>query len=342
MKRFVAVIITITAAAFVIANCGGGLTKSSGKTLVTINGKKVTEGDIEFLGKINPRIAAQLASPAGKKRILDNLVEQELLYQEAVKKGINRDPEVRAKAELYRRVIVAQSLLEKELEASAKKFYEENPNEFEKLKLSQILIRYQNPKDKRKGKRKMKLRSEKEALKLANKALDRINKGEDFAKVAKELSDDAATKQRGGDLGEVSKDDKRFKARGYGPLVEKAFEMKVSEVAGPIKTERGYHIIMVTRGVEQQPFDDAEKGILFKIRGNIRKDIVAKLKKDGNVTFAAELAPKAKTKPAQPKAAAEKTDAGEIKATPKEETKKEETKKEEPKKEEPAKKQPKQ
>ncbi len=305
MKRIIVTALGIVAIAFIIANCGGGLTTSSGKTLVSVNGKKITEGDVEFLGKINPRIKAQLASPAGKKRILDNLVEQELLYQEAVKKGINRDPEVRAKAELYRRVIVAQSLLDKELKEEAKKYYDEHPEEFQKLGLSHIMIRYQTADDKKKGRRREKMRSEKEALKLATKVKERIDKGEAFSEVAQDVSDDAATKRRGGDMGLVAKDDPRLKARGYAPLVDKAFTMKVGEVAGPIKTEKGYHIITVSRGIELEPFVEAERSILFKAKSSVRNDLLAKLRKEGSVTYAEELAPKpaAKVKPAEPEKA---------------------------------------
>lgn len=320
MKRFIIGVLGVAAIAFLIVNCGGGLTTSSGKTLVSINGKKITDGDVEFLGNINPRIKAQLSSTAGKKRILDNLVEQELLYQEAVKKGINRDPEVRAKAELYRRVIVAQALLEKELKAAAKKYYEEHPEEFQKLKLSHIMIRYQGEQKnkKKKGRKKKKIRSEKEALKLANEIIDRLNKGEDFAKVANEVSEDVATKNRGGDMGLVAKDDRRFAARGYGPLLDEAFKMKVGEIKGPIKTEKGYHIITVTRGIEQEPFEDAERAVLFKIRADVRKDTLNRLKKEGNVTYAEELEPK--VKPQQEKAPAEK--AAEAKTKPVEKKKK--------------------
>jgi len=300
MKRTIVVLASCIAAAFIIANCSGGLTTSSGKTLVSINGKKITEGDLDFLGTINPRIAAQLSSPAGKKRILDNLVEQELLYQEAVKKGINRDPEVRAKAELYRRVIVAQSLLDKEMETAAKKYYDEHKGEFQKLGLAQIMIRYENNPKKVKKIKGQKIHSEKEALTLANKALERINKGEAFAKVAEDVSEDVATKNRGGDMGLVTKNDQRFVARGYGPLVDKAFEMKVGEVAGPIKTENGYHIITVIKGTELEPFADAERSIMFKMRSKIRTDLVEGLKKKGSVTFTAELEPKTMPPPPKP------------------------------------------
>lgn len=294
MKRMVFAATCIAVFGFMVANCGGGLTTSSGKTLVSVNGKKITEGDIEFLGNINPRIKAQLASPAGKKRILDNLVEQELLYQEAVKKGINRDPEVRAKAELYRRVIVAQSLLDNELEQAAKRYYKENSVEFKKLKMSQIMIRYGD----KKGKKGKGIHSEKEALKIAGEVKARLDKGEDFAKVATEVSEDMATKRRGGGMGLVAKGDKRFEARGYGPLVEKAYEIKVGEIAGPIKTEKGYHIITVTRGVELESFDDAKAGIAFKQKNKLKNETLARLKKEGSVTYADELTPKKPEAPA--------------------------------------------
>jgi len=298
MKRMAFAVVCIALFSFLVANCSGGLSTSSGKTLVSVNGKKITEGDVDFLGTVNPRIKAQLASPMGKKRILDNLVEQELLYQEAVKKGINRDPEVRAKAELYRRVIVAQSLLDKELDKAAKKYYEEHPQEFEKLRLSQIMIRYDaNPK---KGKKVKDEHTEKQALKIANEIEARLKKGEDFAKVATEVSEDMATKRRGGDMGLVARDDKRFEARGYGPLLEKAFQMKANDISGPIKTENGYHIIKVTKGVEPEPFDDAKPAIAFKLKGKLKDDTIARLKKEGSVTYAEELQPK---KPAAPAAA---------------------------------------
>ena len=302
MKRIIIAATIVAALGLVGIACSSNLSTSSGKTLVTVNGTKITEGDLAFIGKINPRIEAQLATPAGKKRILDNLVEQEMFYQEAVKKGINRDPDVRAKAELYRRVIVAQSLLDKEIDDAAQKYYKEHPEEFQKLKMSQVLIRYDNPTDKAKAPKGAKVRTEAEALKFANDVKARLDKGEAFDKVAAEVSDDVATKSRGGDMGLVAKNDPRFAARGYGPLVEKAYEMKVGEIAGPIKTEKAYHIITVTKDAELEPFDTAKNEILMKLKGDMRTQLLARLKKDGSVTFTEELAPKAPpsaTKPAE-------------------------------------------
>lgn len=299
------VALLLVAAVILIAGCGNRT--SSGKVLVEINGDKITEGDLNFLGEINPRIQGQLESPEGKQRILDNLVEQDLLYQAAVKDGVNRDPIVKAKVDLYRRVIIAQSLVEKEIEAAAKKYYEANPDEFKKLRLSEIMVKYATPdqaKGAKKGKEAAPMRSEADALKMANELKAKIDGGAKFEDVAKESSEDAATKARGGDIGLVSKGDKRLEARGFGPLLEKAFELKVGEVSGPIKTQDGYFLITVTRGLELEPFDEAKQAVLFKVRNDARQELLARIKKDAKVVYPEEVAAKKKAEEEAKSAAA--------------------------------------
>lgn len=289
---FVAVVIIAIA-----AGCSRG---PSGKVLVDINGNKITEGDLKTLGEINPRIQTQLDNPAGQKRILDNLVEQELMYEEALKQGINRDPKVKTKIDLYRRVIIAQSLVDAETEKAAKKYYNEHQDEFKKLKFSTIMVKFSTPDEIKKAKKDEKLLSEQEALKKIEELKGRIDKGENFTKLAEENSDDVATKARGGDLGPVSKDDKRLEARGFGPLLAKALEMKVGEVSGPIKTDKGYHIITVTQGLELEPYEGAEQAILFKVRSDIRNNLLARLKKESKIVYPGEEKGKADTKATPP------------------------------------------
>jgi peptidyl-prolyl cis-trans isomerase D len=74
----------------------------------------------------------------------------------------------------------------------------------------------------------------------AEAARERVRAGADFAQVAREVSEDAATAARGGELGLVAR----------GELVpqfeEAAFGMKAGEVVGPVRTPLGYHVIKVT------------------------------------------------------------------------------------------------
>ena len=288
MKKLMGLFFTAVTV-FILSGCGG--TTSSGDVLVDINGEKITKGDIVFLGEINPRIKAQLSSPSGEKRILDNLVEQDLLYQEAVKEGINRDPKVKAKVDLYRRVIIAQSLVDDVIDKAAEKYYKDHADEFKKLRFSQILIKFSSPEEIKKAKKAKKskgaakLHTEKQALKLANAIKAKLEKDANFAQLAREDSEDLSTKGRGGDMGLVSKTDKRLISRGYGPLLDKAFKLKVGEVSGPIKTNNGYSIITVTRGIEVEPFDEAKRSIIFKVRNDARQELLAKLKKDATIVY---------------------------------------------------------
>lgn len=75
------------------------------------------------------------------------------------------------------------------------------------------------------------------ALKEARDALAQIRAGGDFAALARKLSDDPGTKDRGGDLG--------FVPRGrFLPEFERAtFALKVGQVSEPVRTQVGYHLI---------------------------------------------------------------------------------------------------
>ncbi len=298
-KSFIIIVVCALAAA-----CSSG---KSGKELLAINGKSITEGDLDFLGSINPRIKAQLGSPVGRKQIIDNIIEQELFYQAAVKKGLDHDPRVKEKADLYRRVIIAQSYVEKQLEDNARKFYDDHRSDFEKLRMSHILIKTKPAAPASPGPiaNSMKSpasegRSDADASAFAQKMKGRLDNKEDFATVAKEVSEDPITKATGGELGEVSRTEQRLLRKGYEPLIEKAFSMTVGEVSDPIKAEDGYHIIVVTRGVEVEPFDSAKQGIMFKQQGDIRNKLLTDLKKQAKITYA-----DASLKPQEPPAAAD-------------------------------------
>jgi peptidyl-prolyl cis-trans isomerase D len=130
---------------------------------------------------------------------------------------------------------------EKQLSVSdeeALSYFQMNPREFvvpENLRLRQILLTV--PPE-----------AEQEAVDAirtkAESALGRIKAGEDFSKVAQEMSEDDVTKDKGGDLGLV--------ARGtMNPAIEKAAtKLEPGQVSEPIRTAQGYHVIKLE---EKQP-----------------------------------------------------------------------------------------
>jgi peptidyl-prolyl cis-trans isomerase SurA len=96
----------------------------------------------------------------------------------------------------------------------------------------------------------------------AQKLLERARAGEDFAKLAKQYSDDAATRADGGDLGTFGKD-MLPKA-----IEELVFSMKVGEIAGPVRADRGFHVIkLIERKVKDaKPLAEVQDDIRIQLR----------------------------------------------------------------------------
>ena len=96
----------------------------------------------------------------------------------------------------------------------------------------------------------------------AQKLLERARGGEDFAKLAKQYSDDAATRGDGGDLGSFGKD-MLPKA-----IEEIVFGMKTGEIAGPVRADRGFHVIkLVDRKVKDaKPLAEVQDEIRIQLR----------------------------------------------------------------------------
>jgi peptidyl-prolyl cis-trans isomerase D len=84
----------------------------------------------------------------------------------------------------------------------------------------------------------------------------------DFAKIAKAKSQDPSSAEQGGDLNELEK--------GSLPkaLEDKAFSMKQGEIAGPVETEFGYHVITITalKPVATKPLDEVKDSIAADLK----------------------------------------------------------------------------
>lgn len=170
---------------------------------------------------------------------------------------------------------------------AAKKFYDDNQAQMkrpERAHLRHILIKSDaaaSPADKKAAKDKA------EAL------LARIKKGEDFAKLATENTDDTGTKATGGDLSWI------MKGQTVEPFEKAAFALKPNDVSGVVETEFGYHVI---QNLEHQPesvvpFEEAKPRIVDFLK---KRDTDLKMRE-----HVAELRDKAKIEifvPAEPAA----------------------------------------
>jgi len=256
---------------------------NKGPVVVKVNDLEVHQGLLDLLSEMNPRVKAQLTNPLTKKKILDSLIDQQLLYQEAVKRGLHNTEDVVIKSLLNKNVIISNALVEKELEDAMKKSYEEKKaTQFTKVPVSIIGKHFEN-KDAKKGPSDKAIQDTLSAVKELKKKID---KGDDFATLAKEHSDDKMTQKKGGVAGQISNDDKRFKRLGLGDLVGAAFKLKKGEVSEPIKTKRGYYIVKVTDEPIVVSFDEAKRVLGFELQSKIKKNLIDGLRNSAKIEFA--------------------------------------------------------
>jgi parvulin-like peptidyl-prolyl isomerase len=108
----------------------------------------------------------------------------------------------------------------------------------------------------------------------AKKVRERLDAGEDFATLARELSIDEGSKAQGGELkwfyhGEMVKE---FDAAAYA--------LNIGEISQPVKSDNGYHIIQVL-GKEERPLTDTQ---ISAYKQKIYNDWLEQAKKDTPVT----------------------------------------------------------
>ncbi len=100
------------------------------------------------------------------------------------------------------------------------------------------------------------------ALKKAEWIYKKLKRGASFKKLAEKYSDDPGSKNRGGDLGYIARNQL------VKPFADAAFSLKIGEISKPVKTRFGYHIIEVLgrKGESVQPFSKAEGKIRILLR----------------------------------------------------------------------------
>ncbi len=250
---------------------------SKGPVLAKVEGTVITKED--FLNKMNrvPEWARdRFQSEQGKKEFLDELVKEQLIYKDAVKNGLDRGEEFKRDVEEFKKMTLIKIVLEKEVEKKAKldpkevkDFYDKNTDKFTigtEVRAKHILV---------------------DSEEQAKDILKKVRQNENFSKLAEQYSKDRATAKNGGDLG--------FFGRGrMVPEFEAvAFNLKVGEVSGTVKTRFGYHIVQVTDRKEGRAgsFEEIkgalERQLMIEKQKSLFDAYVDKLKKNAKIETAA-------------------------------------------------------
>ncbi len=304
----------------------------AGSAAAKVNGTVITRAQLEravkaladrFGGQVPPEQMANMKQIL-RKQALESLINQQLLAQEADREGIQADKkkidaqmkEISGRlpdAESFKKLLASMGITESQLrqdigqdvkiealldkkvpqeqkasDKEIKAFYQDNPEEFkvpERVRASHILIKVESGDS----------AQEREKKRLKVKELrGRIEKGEDFAKLASENSE-CPSKSQGGDLG--------YFARGsmVKPFEDAAFGMKVGQVSDVVETEFGYHLIKLT-GREEASVTPLEKvrDKLAEFLNRQKKqgavnDYLQKLRSSAKIEYAEGVQPSAKS-----------------------------------------------
>jgi peptidyl-prolyl cis-trans isomerase C len=257
MKKIAVLFLVILLVAFLGCDKQPGAQK--GPYLAKVGNAKITQADFEREMENLPPFAQKLfEGKGGKEKFLDELIKKELIYQEALKKGLDKDAEFKKKLEDFKKISLISQILEEEIETKAKVTEQEVKDYYEKHKnelaaVSQIRARH------------VLVKTEAEAKNI----LERIKKGEDFGKLAQKYSIDPGSAKNGGDLG-------FFSAGQMVPEFETAAaQMNVGEISEPVKTKFGYHIIKVTDKKTGKPleFDKIQNNIFQRLSAEKQKEV---------------------------------------------------------------------
>lgn len=179
-------------------------------------------------------------------------------------------------------------------EADAKKYYEQNTSQFfvpDQIKARAILVKYGASGNDPMTGQPVPGRAEKDALKIANDVIAKLNAGEDFAKLAEQYSEDETSKKDGGLIKDLEGKSPYSKNTVMpAEFDEAALALKDGQHSKePVKTESGYYIIKL-EGVtpEKQLSYEEAKETIMKNLPNQRKqekfnEYYTKLEKEAKI-----------------------------------------------------------
>ncbi|MEZ4240663.1 MAG: peptidylprolyl isomerase [Myxococcota bacterium] len=242
---------TVLIAALALAACnnspGGasqceptGAIHDAGERVLTVNGTPVGEKELELVFKrmnVPEEKRGDYAWTRSGKHVAEEYALATVLYQRALDEHILDDPDLQLELAFVERQYLSSVMRNKLAHAAVtdeaiQRFYDENKDVFLKpeAKVRQILVPNKP---------------------LADSMVERLNKGEDFAALAKAHSIDQESAARGGELGWIK--------QGENPNIgEQVLAGQKGEILGPIESRLGYHVVEIEDKRDLTPLEDVK------------------------------------------------------------------------------------
>jgi len=240
--------------------------EASGSGKVVVNGVTIPQSRIDAMNR-ELTAQGQPATPEREHAVKEELINREVLVQEAQRRGLDKNRDIAAQMEMARQAVLVRALFEQEVKA--------NPitdaqlqQQYEAFKASMGTNEYKV--------RHILVDKEEDAKAI----IDQLNKGGDFAAIAKEKSKDPGSKDNGGDL------DWGPSARYVKPFADAVTSLQKGQTtATPVKTDFGYHVIRLddVRPLQVPPFNEMKQQFLQRAQQQQVQKLVLELRSKAKV-----------------------------------------------------------
>ncbi|MEO8767654.1 MAG: peptidyl-prolyl cis-trans isomerase [Nitrosospira sp.] len=237
----------------------------SAGSMAKVNGVTIPQSRLEFIVKARAA-QGQADSPEARKALREDLISEEVIAQEALKKGLDKDPDFTAQLEIARLTALVR--------AYQIDYVKNHPVSDEELRKEYDALKTQMG-DKEYKAHHILVSTEAEAKDV----IARIKKGGKFDKIAQEKSLDTGSKGKGGEL------DWSPAASYVQPFAEALTKLSKGQLTEqPVKTPFGWHVIRLddVRPLKIPPFEEIKQNLAQRV---LQREFA---------TFVADLRAKAK------------------------------------------------
>lgn len=242
-----------------------GSTPAFAKVLAKVNGTEITDEDVKLATEVHSaRLPQQLEGKARETYILDLLIERQLVAQKGKADKVDQTPEFGKKLAYFRDDLLIDTVLGQ---------VAKNAVTDAKLHAAYDELKAAQKPETEVHARHILVNDEAEA----KAALKRVKSGEDFAKVAKEVSKDKVAE--GGDL------DWFTRGRMVPEFADAAFKLEPGQISEPVKSPFGWHIIKLEgkRDTTFPPFDEVKDEVSRYVVQKAQGELVTKLRSEAKI-----------------------------------------------------------
>ncbi len=265
--------------------------------IAKVNGIEIYQSDLAMAEEEVGQQLPQGGEDAKRDYLVGIVTNMILLAQAAEEKHVQDDPDFKRRLTFTRNKVLMETLLQDEvkkamtdqaLHAVYDDAIKQMPSE-EEVHARHILFRVADWKDAKQAQA---------AEDKAKAVVARLRKGEDFVKLANELTEDPAGHKDGGDLGYFTKEEM------VPEFATVAFTLDKGKFSDPVKTQFGWHIILVEdkRKRPAPPFDQVKGQLERIVARKAQVDLVTKLRAAAKIERLDKPAQPAQPPQAQPPA----------------------------------------